>query len=178
MDQQDEGYEINPRVKQHQRQIERRRNKVIHGTSISLGSRFRGGPDAKDFSDIFVYHVACDSTIGGVKSDLKQQEIPVQQIRINITSNEDSMYKSFRIIAPGTYIDMLMSPEVWPVGVKVREYEARISGRRNTGSKPAYGSYGGSRYKKVKTDLKLCTFNCKWFSISKVKHFKSVLKKM
>ena len=100
--------------------------------------RFRGGPDAKDLSDIFVYHVACDSTIGDVKSHLKQQEIPVQQIRIDITSNKDSMYKSFRVIAPGTYKDMLVSPDFWPVGVKVSEYESRISGRRNTGGKPAY----------------------------------------
>ena len=125
---------------------------MIHGTSTSLGSRFRGGPDAKDLSDIFVYHVACDSTLGDVKSHLKQQEIPVQQIRIDITSNKDSMYKSFRIIALGTYKDMLMSPEVWPVGVKVRyrEYESCISGRRNTVGKPAYGSYGGGRFKKYK----------------------------
>ena len=120
------GYETNPRDKQRQRQNKRRRNKVIHGASTSLGSRFRGGPDAKDFSDIFVYHVACDSTIEDVKSHLKQQEIPVQQIRIYIISNKDAMYKPFRVIAPGTYKDMLMSPEVWPVGVKVREYESHI----------------------------------------------------
>ena len=56
------------------------------------------------------------------------------------------MYKSFRVIAPGTYKDMLMSPEVWPVGVKVREYESHIPGRRNTGGKSAYGSYGGGRF--------------------------------
>ena len=133
MDQQGGGYEINPRFKQRQRQNERRRNKVIHGASTSLGSRLRGGPDAKDLSDILLYHVACDSTIGDVKSHLKQQDIPVLQIRIDVTSNKDSKYKSFRDIAPGTYKDMLMSPEVWPVGVKVREYESRISGRRNTG---------------------------------------------
>ena len=121
---------------------------MIHGASTSLGSRFRGGPDAKDLSDIFVYHVACDSTIGDVKSHPKEQEISVQKIRIDITSNKYSMYKSFRVIAPGTYKDMLMSPEVWPVGVKVREYESCMPGRRNTGGKPAYGSYGGGRFKK------------------------------
>ena len=148
VDQQGGEYEINPHDKQRQRQNERRRNKVIHGASTSLISRLRGGPDAKDLSDIFVYHVACDSTIGDAKSHLKQQEIPVQQIRINITLNKDSMYKSFRVIAPGTYKDMLMSPEVWPVGVKARKYESRISGRRNTGGKPAHGSYGGGRFKK------------------------------
>ena len=100
---------------------------MIHGTSTSLGSRFRGGPDAKDLSDIFVYHVACDSTLGDVKSHLKQQEIPVQQIRIDITSNKDSMYKSFRIIALCTYKDMLMSPEVWLVGVKVRYRDMNLA---------------------------------------------------
>ena len=126
VDQQGGEYEINPRDKQRQRHNERRRNKVIHGASTSLGSRFRCGPDAKDLSDIFVYHVACDSTIGDVKGHLKQQVIPVQQIRIDITSNKDSMYKSFRVIAPGTYKDILMSPEVWPVGVKVTEYESHI----------------------------------------------------
>ena len=63
----------------------------------------------------------------------------MQQIRIDITSIKDSMYKSFGVTAPGTYKDMLMSPEAWPVGVKFREYESRISGRRNTGGKPAYG---------------------------------------
>ena len=130
-------HKINLRDKQRQRQNERRRNKVIHGASTFLCSRFRGGPDAKDLSDIFVYHVACDLTIGDVKSHLKQQEIPVQQLRIDITSSKDSMYTSFRVIAPGTYKDMLMSPEVWPVGVKVREYESRIPGRRNTGGKSA-----------------------------------------
>ena len=113
MDQPGGECEINPRDKQRQRQNERRRNKVIHGASTSLGSRLRGGPDAKDMSDILLHHVACDSTIGDVKSYLKQQEIPVQQIRIDITSNKDSMYKSFRVIAPGTYKDMLMSQEVF-----------------------------------------------------------------
>ena len=148
VDQQSGGYEINPRDKHRKRQNEWRRNKVIHGASItSLGSRFKGGPDTKDLSDIFVkYHVACDSTIRDVKNHLKQHEIPVQQIKIDITSNKDSIYKSFRVIAPDTCEDMLMSPEVWPVGVKVREYESRLSRRKNTGGKPAYGSYGGGQF--------------------------------
>ena len=37
---------------------ERLRNKVIHGASTPIRSRFRGKPDVKDLSDIFVYHVA------------------------------------------------------------------------------------------------------------------------
>ena len=53
---------------------ERRRNKVIYGASTSFGSIFRGGPDIKDLSDIFVYHVASDVTVGDMKSHLKQED--------------------------------------------------------------------------------------------------------
>ena len=108
------GYVANPLDKQRQRQYERRRNKVIHGASNSLGSRFRGGSEARDLSDIFVYHVASDSTVGDIKTHLKQQDIDVQQMRIDITSNKNSLYRSFRIIAPGKYKEFLMCPEVWP----------------------------------------------------------------
>ena len=58
------GYQSNPHNRRRQRHNERRRNKVIYGASTSLGSRFRGGPDIKDLSDIFVYHVASDVTVG------------------------------------------------------------------------------------------------------------------
>ena len=112
---------------------------MIYGASTSLGSRFRGGPDIKDLSDIFVYHVASDVTVGDVKSHLKQEGITVQQLRINIrTSNKDAIYKSFRIIAPGIYKDTLMNPEIWPVGVKVREYAARKPSYKHVAGKHIY----------------------------------------
>ena len=136
------GYVANPLDKQRQRQYERRRNKVIHGASNSLGSRFRGGSEARDLSDIFVYHVASDSTVGDIKTHLKQQDIDVQQMRIDITSNKNSLYRSFRIIAPGKYKEFLMCPELWPVGVRVREYESRSYNRKFKGGGQNYG--GGS----------------------------------
>ena len=139
------GYQINNDDKRRQRQFERRRNKVIHGASASLGSRFRGGPETRDLSDIFVFHVASDSTIGDVKAHLKQQDFDVQQMRIDITSNKDSLYRSFRIIAPGEYKDILMCPKVWPVGVKVREYKSRSYGRNHNNA--GHNTYGGGRFK-------------------------------
>ena len=39
-----------------------------HGASTSRCSSFRGGPDLKEGSDIFVYHVASDVTVGDVKA--------------------------------------------------------------------------------------------------------------
>ena len=118
---------------------------MIHGASASLGSRFRGGPETMDLSDIFVFHVASDSTIGDVKAHLKQQDFDVQQMRIDITSNKDSLYRSFRIIAPGEYKDILMCPEVWPVGVKVREYKSRSYGFNHNNA--GHNTYGGGRFK-------------------------------
>ena len=139
------GYQISNDDKRRQRQFERRRNKVIHGASASLGSRFRGGPETRDFSDIFVFHVVSDSTIGDVKAHLKQQDFDVQQMRIDITSNKDSLYRCFRIIAPGEYKDILMCPKVWPVGVKVREYKSRSYGRNHNNA--GHNTYGGGRFK-------------------------------
>ena len=94
---------------------------MIDGASASLSGRFRGGPETRDLSDIFVFHVASDSTIDDAKAHLKQQDFDAQQMRIDVTSNKDSLYRSFRIIVPGEYKDILMCPEVWPIGVKVRE---------------------------------------------------------
>ena len=139
------GYQINTDDKRRQRQFERRRSKVIHGASASLGSRFRGGPETRDLSDIFVFHVASDSTIGDVKAHLKQQDFDVQQMRIDITPNKDSLYRSFRIVAPGEYKDIPMCPEVWPVGVKVREYKSRSYGRNHNNA--GHNTYGGGRFK-------------------------------
>ena len=76
---------------------------------------------------------------------LKQQDFDVQQMRIDITSNKDSLYRSFRIIAPGEYKDILMCPKVWPVGVKVREYKSRSYGRNHNNA--GQNTYGGGRFK-------------------------------
>ena len=66
-------------------------------------------------------------------------------MRIDITSNKDSLYRSFRIIAPGEYKDILMCPEVWPVGVKVREYKSRSYGRNHNNA--GHNTCGGGRFK-------------------------------
>ena len=53
-------------------------------------------------------------------------------MRIDVTSNKEATYKSFRIIAPGELRDILLNPEVWPVGVRVRDYDvARPNKIRN-----------------------------------------------
>ena len=63
------------------------------------------------------------STLGDLKNHLIQQGFDVDGMRIYVTSNREAMYKSFRIISSGNLRKALLDPEIWPVGVWVRDYE-------------------------------------------------------
>ena len=52
-----------------------------------------------------------------------QQGFDVAGMRIDVTSNEAAMYKSFKIISSGNLRKTLLDPEIWPIGVWVRDYE-------------------------------------------------------
>ena len=108
------------------------RHKVVRGSAKTLGSRFVGDADKKRLCDIFDYHVSKQPTLRDLKYHLKQQNFNVDSMRIDVTSNKEATYKSFRIIAPGELRDILLDPEVWPVGVRVRDYDiARPNKIRN-----------------------------------------------
>ena len=140
----DDGFLDNPLDKRRQRQRENRRNKVVRGSAKTLGSRFVGGADKKRLCDIFVYHVAKQSTLQDLKYHLKQQNFNTDSMRIDITSNKAATYKSFRIIAPGELRDILLDSEVWPIDVRVREYDiARPNKIRNGPNKHEYRSQNG-----------------------------------
>ena len=118
-----DGFEDNPHDMHRQRKKESRRNKVVKGSANILGSRFTGGFKVNPLCDIFVHHVAHQSTLGDLKNHLRQQGFDVAGMRIDVTSNEAEMYKSFRIISSGNLRKALLDPEIWPVGVWVRDYE-------------------------------------------------------
>ena len=46
-------------------------------------------------------------------------------MRIDITSDKDAYYKSFRIIAPHHSKEHLLSSDVWPVGIWVKEFDPK-----------------------------------------------------
>ena len=93
----DDGFLDNPLDKRRQRQRENRRNKIVRGSAKIISSRFVGGTDEKRLCDIFVYHVAKQSTLQDLKYHLKQQNFNTDSMRIDITSNKAATYKSFRI---------------------------------------------------------------------------------
>ena len=113
----DHSFQDNPLDVRRKRQRENRRNKLVRGSANILGSRFTGGTNEKRLCDIFVHHVAHQSTIGDLKSHLKQQGFDVENMRIDVTSNVAATYKLFRIITSGNLRKSLQDAKVWPDGV-------------------------------------------------------------
>ena len=65
-------------------------------------------------------------------------------MRIDVTSNKEATYKSFRIIAPVELRVILLDDEVWPVGVRVRDYDiSRPNKIRNGPNNHEYRSQNG-----------------------------------
>ena len=91
--------------------------------------------------NIFVHHVAHQSTIGDLKSHLKQQGFDVENMRIDVTSNLAATYKSFRIITSGNLRKSLLDAKVWPVGVWVRDYETFSQSRLHKRSNNQGGQF-------------------------------------
>ena len=118
-----DGFLQNPLDKRRSRQRENRQTKVVKGSANILGSRFVGGTKRSRMCDIFVHHVAKQSTLKDLKYYLNHNGFDTDRMRIDITSNKEATYKSFRIIASGDLRKSLLDSELWPVGVWVRDYD-------------------------------------------------------
>ena len=118
-----DGFQQNPLDKRRYRQRENRWTKVVKGSTNILGSRFVGGTKRSRMCDIFVHHVAKQSTLKDLKYYLNHNGFDTDRMRIDITSNKETTYKSFRIIASGDLRKSLLDSELWPVGVWVTDYD-------------------------------------------------------
>ena len=56
----------------------------------------------------------------------------MSDVRLDIVSHQMTTYKSFQLIAPGHYRNQLMSPEFWPMNVRVSEFEPQTYMKTNT----------------------------------------------
>ena len=72
----------------------------MRGSVNILGSRFVGGTNRNRnrMCDIFVHHVAKQSTLIDLKFYLNHNGFDTGRLRIDITSNTAATYKSFRIV--------------------------------------------------------------------------------
>ena len=125
-------------------QREKHRTKVVYGTKNNSGSRFNGAQ--RDSIDLFVYHVNHGATVGDLRGYLYDNGVNLSEVRIDITSHEEAQFKSFRLIAPGSIKEKLLSPDFWSVGIRVKEYNVsrkRDPNDRQQQRKP-YNYYHGS----------------------------------
>ena len=115
-----DGFRKTPRDIKNTSKREQHRIKVVHGTKNNSGSRFKGAQ--RDSIDLFVYHVNHGATVGDLRGYLYDNGVNLNDVRIDITSHEDARLKSFRLIAPGSLKEKLLSPDFWSVGIRVKEY--------------------------------------------------------
>ena len=109
------------------------RRKVVYGTRRTTDSRISDGPQSTGESkcDLFVYHVPHRSTVSGLRGYLTDNNIDTGDLRIDITSHELAMFKSFRLIGPSRLRAQLLTPDFWPVDVRVKEYQPVKRNRDN-----------------------------------------------
>ena len=113
-----DGFQQNPLDKRRYSERENRRTKlVVKGSANILGSRFAGGTNRNRMCDIFVHHVAKQSTLKDLKHYLNHNGFATDRMRIDMTSNKEATYKTLRIIASGDLRKPLLDSELWPVGV-------------------------------------------------------------
>ena len=115
--------------KENRREIQRRN--VIHGTRKNTRSIPAGEGKNMSNCDLFVHHLQRKTTVAGMKSFLSENNINVRHVRLDIVSHQMATYKSFRLIAPGHYRSQLMSPEFWPINVRVSEFEPQTYMKTN-----------------------------------------------
>ena len=84
---------------------------------MTSGRKMRSPP-----ADIFVWGVHPETTIEDIKNDLADSGIVVQTTDIVKKSKEGSFLNSYRISVPAADLQKALSPEIWPLRVKVREY--------------------------------------------------------
>ena len=131
-------FQKNPRDIRNEKRRESHRRKVVYGTKNIGNSRFSGGQ--RDSTDLFVYHVNHKCTIRDLRDLLSENNINNRDVRIDITSHEASKFKSFRLIAPSHLKEMLLAPEFWSVGIRIKEYKPMVKGRDNNEQQTYYNN--------------------------------------
>ena len=117
----EDGFQKPAEHQRRERKQEKRRTKVVHGSAEHRDGGFRGAPKTP-VCDLFIYHVEHDSTVHDLRNYLTNRGINITKLRIDVTSHVDAYFKSFRIIAPMEQIDSLLSSELWPRDVRIKEY--------------------------------------------------------
>ena len=115
----EEGF-VMPRYHEKKtRQHERKRHKVITGSTKPGNEGFRGAPEPS--RDIFIYRVHPDTSKRDIEEGIRSRDFEVRELVC--ISSEQSMFKSFKLTVPASQLSSLLTDAFpWPEGVKVRRF--------------------------------------------------------
>ena len=102
--------------RQQARKEARRQRKIV--TGIGGSNRFKGGPPPT--RDYFIYRVVKPTTEEAIKDFLQDNEITCDKVKM--VSNPEAKYCSFKISVCVNEVDKLLTPDIWPEGVRVRKF--------------------------------------------------------
>ena len=97
----------------------------ILGSGVATNTSFRGAPPPK--RDLLLSRVASDVIEQDIIDHLNS--IGVRDFELKLISNENSIFKSYKLIVNVQDKDTLMSPDVWPPNVCIKRYRERVYSR-------------------------------------------------
>jgi len=119
----DDNFQQPAYIERRNRKRENQRRKVVYGTANELSVYSEGGRNfKKNKCDLFIYHAPHSTTVGNLKKHLEKKGFNVAHFRIDVTSNSLADFKSFRLISPINSESDLLCPDVWPRGMRVKEF--------------------------------------------------------
>ena len=95
------------------------RNGRIHGTAAN--APFRGAPPPK--IDFFVSRVAATAVLTEIEEYITSNGIV--DFEFMQVSNDDSLYKSFKLSIDVRDRDIILNPAMWPEGVSIQKWKLR-----------------------------------------------------
>ena len=72
--------------------------------------------------DLFLQHCDRSTTIELVKHHLRMNSIDTTGIRVDVASKKIAEFRSFRMFAPNDLRQTLLQSDLWPEGVRVKDY--------------------------------------------------------
>ena len=111
-----DGFRQPTYVLKKQRRSEHRKRNIVKGSAAS--GTLHGAPEPN--RDIFVYRVDSKTKCDDLKEYMEEKSFKVMNIELK--SNSQSRYKSFKVTIPVSQMPLIFDEGKWPEGVCVRKF--------------------------------------------------------
>lgn len=115
----DGSYHVPP---YHQKKERQRQKRVVQGKAHDKCG-VKGAPEPS--RQLFIYRVHKDTTVEDLELLLSESEYDFEIRALECVSHESATFKSFRLQVPRSQFENLFDGNLWPGGVRVRQYIPR-----------------------------------------------------